>query len=101
MNEYLAILAFVLAGLVWNNFGYFSAWRKYKDSPDWKGFETKKLRDDLILGLILGVGAYLYGVYQGELGDISTLQAFIGAVIGGFGAVAAVDKLIVGGILSK
>jgi len=101
MNEYLTILAFVLAGLVWNNFGYFSAWRKYKDSSDWVGFDKRKLRDDLIIGLVLGVGAYLYGVYQGELGDISTLQAFIGAVIGGFGIVAAVDKLIVGGILSK
>ena len=101
MNEYFIILAFIMAGLVWNNFGYFSAWRKYKDTPEWEGFDKKKLRDDLILGLILGIGAYLLGVYQGELSNITSMQMFIGAVIAGFGTVAAVDKLIVGGILAK
>ena|SRR3990167_2863307 len=101
MNEYFIILAFIMAGLVWNNFGYFSAWRKYKDTPEWEGFDKKKLRDDLILGLILGIGAYLLGVYQGELTSITSMQMFIGAVIAGFGTVAAVDKLIVGGILAK
>ena len=101
MNEYLSILAFVFAGLVWNNIGYLSAWRKYKNTAEWTGFDKRKLRDDLILGLILGVGAYLVGVYQGELVDIQTLQTFIGVVVGGFTAIAFVDKLIVGGILSK
>lgn len=99
--ELLVILALVTSGLVWNNFGYFSAWRKYRNDADWLGFDRKKLRDDLILGGILGVGSYLYGVYQGGLIDIGTLQEFIGAVIAGFGLVAAVDKFIVGGILSK
>ena len=101
MQEYLSILAFVLAGLLWNNIGYLSAWRKYKNDMDWMGFDKRKLRDDLILGLILGVGAYLVGVYQGELTDIQTLQTFRGVVIGGFTVVAFVDKLIVGGILAK
>ena len=101
MNEYLAILAFVLAGLVWNNLGFLSAWRKYKDTPDWTGFETKKLRDDLILGLILGVGAYLLNVYNGELVSITSLQSFLSVVVAGFGTVALVDKLIVGGVLGK
>lgn len=99
--ELLVILALITSGLVWNNFGYFSAWRKYKNDVDWEGFDKKKLRDDLILGLILGVGSYLYGVYTGGLIDIVTLQEFIGAVIAGFGLVAAVDKFIVGGLLSK
>lgn len=101
MNEFLLILAFITSGLVWNNFGYFSAWRKNKDSPEWEGFDKKKLRDDLILGSILGVGAYLFGAYQGELPSITSIEMFVGAVITGFGTVAAVDKLIVGGILSK
>ncbi|HSA75473.1 MAG TPA: hypothetical protein VLE21_04725 [Candidatus Nitrosocosmicus sp.] len=101
MYEYLSILAFIFGGLIWNNFGYFSAWRKNKDTPEWTGFDKKKLRDDLILGLVLGLGAYLYGVYIGELSSISNLQQFIGAVIASFGVVAAVDKLIVGGILNK
>jgi hypothetical protein len=101
MNELLIILALTTSGLVWNNFGYFSAWRKYKNTPDWQGFDKKKLRDDLILGSVLGIGSYLYGVYTGSLLEVNNLQTFIGAVIGGFGLVAAVDKFIVGGILSK
>ncbi len=101
MNEFVVIPAFILAGLIWNNLGYFSDWRKNKDDPAWKGFESKKLRDDLILGVILGVVAYFYGIYQGESFNIDSLQAFIVIVVGAFGPVAAVDKLIVGGILKK
>ena len=101
MNEYLSILAFVFAGLVWNNIGYLSAWRKYRNSDDWEGFDKRKLRDDLILGLILGVCAYLLGVYQGDLVDIYSIQTFLAVIVGGFTAIAFVDKLIVGGILSK
>ncbi len=101
MNEYLIILAFIIAGLVWTSFGYLSNWRKHKDDVDWNGFDKRKLRDDSLLGLALGVGAYLLGTYQGELLDITTLQSFIGAVIAGFGTVAAVDKLIIGAALGK
>ena len=101
MNEYLTILAFTVAGLVWNNLGYLSAWRKYKNTPEWTGFEPKKLRDDLILGTILGLGAYLLSVYQGDITSIETLQAFLTVVAGGFAIVAVVDKAIVGGVIGK
>ena len=101
MNELLAILAFVIAGLVWNNLGYLAAWRKYKNDPEWTGFELKKLRDDLILGFILGVGAYLFSVYNGDVTSITSLQSFLTVVAGGFAIVAAVDKAIVSGILGK
>ena len=101
MNELLIILAFIIAGLVWTSFGYLSNWRKHKDDIDWNGFDKRKLRDDALLGLALGVGAYLLGSYYGELVDITSLQMFIGAVIANFGIVAAVDKIIVGGILAR
>ena len=101
MNEILIILAFIIAGLVWTIFGYISNWRKHKDDADWYGFDKRKLRDDILLGLALGVGAYLLGTYQGELIEITSLQMFIGAVIANFGIVAAVDKLIIGGIAGR
>lgn len=101
MNEILIILSFVIAGLVWTSFGYLSNWRKHKDDIDWDGFDKRKLRDDALLGLALGTGAYLYGVYQGDLIAITSLQAFIGAVIASFGTVVAVDKIIVGGIAGR
>ena len=101
MNELLSIGAFVVAGLVWNNLGYLSAWRKYRNTAEWTGFELKKLRDDLILGFILGTGAYLLSVYQGDVTQITTLQSFLAVVAGGFAVVAVVDKAIVGAVIGK
>lgn len=98
----LPITALVLSGLTWTLFGYFSSWRKNHKDPNWGGFEAKKLRDDLILGLILGVGSVIYVIAtEGDVSPIASAQGFILAIQGGFGVVAAVDKLIVGGILGK
>lgn len=98
----LPIAALILSGLVWNNFGYFSAWRKNHNNKDWKGFEKSKLRNDLILGAILGGGTIVYTIIaQGELTAINTAQEFLVAIGAGFGLVAMVDKFIIGGILKK
>lgn len=101
MTELLIILAFTIAGLIWTLGGYLAAYRKRATNPDWNGFEPKKLRDDAILGTILGIGAYIYGVYLGQLPDVSTFQAFIGAVVGGLTVVPLVDKFIVAGLFNK
>lgn len=98
----LPIAALSLSGLVWNNFGYFSAWRKNHNNPDWKGFDKKKLRNDLILGALLGVGAIIAAIIQnGDFTPIVTAQEFLLAIAGGFGLVAAVDKFIIGGLFGK
>lgn len=96
------IAALFVSGLVWNNFGYFSAWRKNHNNPDWKGFDKTKLRNDLILGTILGVGTVIATIItNGDFTPIVTLQEFLLAIAGGFGLVAAVDKFIIGGLFSK
>lgn len=98
----LPIIALALSGLVWNNFGYFSAWRKNHNNPDWKGFDKTKLRNDLILGAILGVGSIIATVLlDGDLTAINTAQEFLLAIGAGFGIVAAVDKFLIGGLLKK
>jgi len=101
MTELLIILALTISGLTWTLGGYLSAWRNRAQNPDWVGFEPKKLRDDAILGLILGIGSYIVGTYNGGLTDITSLQTFIGVVAGGFGLIAAVDKFIVSGLFNK
>lgn len=101
MIEYLSILAFVLGGLIWNNIGYISAWRKYKGTPEWKGFEKSKLRDDLLLGLGLGLAAWGYDAYTGNLTALDNSELFIGQIVASFTAVAFIDKLLVGGILKR
>jgi len=98
----LPLAALVFSGLVWNNFGYFSAWRKNRDNLDWKGFDKTKLRNDLILGAILGVGSVVFTlVTEGDFTPITTASEFLIAVGAGFGVVAAVDKFIIGGIFNK
>ena len=98
----LPVIALVISGLVWNNFGYFSALRKNHNNPEWKGFEFAKLRNDLILGLILGVGAVVLTIaVDGIFPPITTAQEFLLTIWSGFAAVAAVDKFIVGGLLKK
>lgn len=98
----LPIIALVLSGLVWNNFGYFSAWRKNHNNPEWTGFELVKLRNDLILGAVLGVGSVVFIIItDGTFAPITTAQEFFVAIGAGFGIVAAVDKFIIGGLFGK
>jgi len=98
----LPIIALVLSGITWTGFGYFSNWRKNHNNPDWAGFDVRSLRNDVILGLILGVGSIIYSLINtGELATVADAQGFFTAIIAGFPAIAAVDKFIVGGILGK
>ena len=98
----LPIVALVISGLVWNNSGYFAAWRKNHKNPAWKGFEKRKLKNDLILGTVLGIGTVVSAyMTTGDLAPITTAQEFFVAVGTGFGAVAAVDKFIIGGMFGK
>lgn len=94
------VLAAVAAGVTWTGFGYLSAWRKHRNDEDWQGFETKKLRNDIILGVILGIGVVISQAIQGITPPaIGSVADFVVATFGLFGLVAAVDKVIVGGIL--
>lgn len=98
----LPVIALVLSGLTWTMFGYFSAWRKNHTNEDWQGFEPKKLRADLLLGFVLGIGSVGATILlDGDLTPIATAQGFLLAIQAGFGVVAAVDKFIIGGLLGK
>ena len=102
LQPILPILALIGSGFAWTIAGYIPAWRNRKNNPDWKGFEPKKLRDDLLLGLTLGVGSLVYmAVTNTPYSIITNVNEFLIAVGAGFGIVAAVDKLFVGGILNK
>jgi len=97
----LPVTALILSGCTWSLFGAFSNWRKLHGTPEWKGFDFKRLRNDAILGLVLGGGSVVYAIINNTLLPIATAQEFFLAIGAGFGIVAAVDKFIVGGILGK
>lgn len=96
-------VACVVAAELWNNFGYFKEWRINKNNPKWKGFNKKAMRNDLILGVCLGIGvqAYQYvvagtiaAINIPQITDFITFAAAVGAL---WGVVAFVDKVFVGG----
>ena len=97
----LPIIALILSGVTWTSFGAFSNWRKTHGTNEWTGFNTAKLRDDVILGGVLGIGSVIYSIMSETLTAISTPSEFFLAIGAGFALVAAVDKFIVGGILGK
>lgn len=96
------VIALLLSALTWTMFGYFSAWRKNHNKADWQGFEPKKLKADLLLGLVLGVASVIATIFlDGDLTPILTAQGFLLAIQAGFGVVAMVDKFIIGGLFGK
>lgn len=96
------ILALVSSAFVWTMGGYFKDWRSNHDNPDWEGFNKTSLKNDLILGAVLGVGTVVYTIFtDGDFAPISTAQDFLVAVGAGFTIVALVDKFIVGGLFKK
>lgn len=104
---YLAV--FIVAGVSWSLSGYINGIRAHANfekanpgqkDPDWQGFQPKAMRDDIFIGLILGVVAFLVNG-SGSLPQINTVQAFVAAVIGSYGLIGITDKVAVGAILNK
>jgi len=98
----LPILAIVFAGFIWTMGGYLKDWRNNQTNPDWTGFDKTSLRNDLILGFILGIASVIYTILtEGDLSPIITAQQFFIATGTGFTAVALVDKFIIGAVFKK
>lgn len=98
----LPIIALVASGFTWTMGGYVSSWRKNHTDPKWTGFEPAKLRNDLILGGVLGGVSVLYTIFtDGTFAPIQTAQDFLIAIVAGTSVVALVDKFIIGGIFGN
>ena len=102
LQPILPILALITSGFAWTMGGYVKEWKTKHKDPTWKGFDKKSMRDDLILGAILGVGSVIAAAATNTpLPAITNFYEFAGAVSVGFGFVAMVDKYIVGGLFGK
>jgi len=108
MYEYIFFfIAAVSAGMTWTLSGYVAEWRKHHKDPDWQGFDLKSLRDDTILGGVLGIAVVILQPVSVALGsgyDIPTIEnfpTFATAVFGLYGTVAIVDKWLVGFVAGK
>jgi hypothetical protein len=106
VNTVLFVVAAITAAEAWNNFGYFQEWRLHRNDSTWTGFDRKALKHDLLLGLVLGIGAVVYQAYTANtaigfsIPEYTSFAVFIGSVAALFGSVAAVDKVLVGGLFA-
>lgn len=101
------VIVATLAGLTWTLSGYAANWRKNHNKPDWNGFDLKSMRNDAILGAILGITVVILqpiSVMIGTPYDVPNVTDFNSFIIGIFGmypVVAIVDKWFVGFIAGK
>lgn len=100
--EITALALFIASAMAWTFSGIITDWRKNHGTEEWHGVDAQKLKDDFILGSILGIGAFVYTILTGaELPVIGTLAGFVLAIPGATGIIALVDKIIVNGIFNK
>jgi len=101
------LIVAVLAGLTWTLSGYLANWRKNHKKPEWTGFDLKSMRNDAILGGVLGVAIVIIQPISVALGTpydvpvVSDFNTFIMAIFGLYPIVAVVDKFFVGFIVGK
>jgi len=101
------LIVATLAGLTWTLSGYLANWRKNHKNPEWGGFDLKSLRNDAILGAVLGVAVVVIQPVSVALGTpydvpvVVDFNSFIGAIFGMYPVVAVVDKFLVGFIAGK
>ncbi len=102
LQSIFPILALITSGFVWTMGGYVKEWKTKHTDKSWKGFDKISMRNDLILGAVLGVGSVIAAAATNTtLPAITNFYEFAGAVSVGFGFVAMVDKYIVGGLFGR
>ena len=102
----LIFAAFMVGGVEWSTSGFASALRAHQKiikagqtDPTWKGFEGKKLKDDMYIGMFLGVIAFLTSSIANL--HITDAGSFLVVVQFAYGTIGATDKFIVGGGLGQ
>ena len=108
MYEYvLFFIVAVLAGLTWTMSGYLNNWRKNHNNENWEGFNLKSMRNDAILGSVLGVAVVLIQPISVAIGSpyeipiITDFPSFVMGIFGMYPIVGLVDKFVVGFVAGK
>lgn len=103
----LALAAFLVGGIEWSIGGYVKALRAHNDivkktgkDPDWKGFQLNRLKDDVLVGLFIGVFVFMMTAVS-NVPQITDVATFIVAVQFAVGIIAPFDQFFVGGVLKR
>ena len=91
----ITLAVFVSGGLVYSLLGYWKAIRRSINGS--VPFDLAKLKTGGVLGVMLGITATVYSVYNGDSYIVvTTVQGFITAVGGSIGIIYTVDKILLG-----
>ena len=91
----VAALTFVAGGLYYTCLGYFRKWRRAMAGEHVK-FDMKKVRNSIILGLVVGIAAFVASEYSGEAIQVTNMNEFVEQALINVTAVMTIDKLILG-----
>ena len=103
----LFLIVAVLGGLTWTLSGYLAKWRKNHNNSEWEGFNFRLLRNDAILGVVLGGAVVIIQPISVSIGSpyeipvITDFATFVMGIFAMYPVVAIVDKFIVGFVAGK
>lgn len=91
----IAFGSFIVAGVFYSSSGWIKRVRR-KLAGEKLPLDYKKMGKSVLIGVILGVGAMVFSVYQGELIAIHNVQEFLAQVGINTATILLVDKWILG-----
>lgn len=91
----IAGFSFVGAGLYYTCLGYVKKLRRVLAGEN-VAVDLNKVRNSALLGVLVGVVAFIASLYNGETIHIVTVEEFIAQASINFTAVVTIDKLILG-----
>ena len=91
----LAILSFVAAGVFYSSLGFIKKFRMYLGGQK-ASFDFHKMGKSVLVGTILGAGAFVYSLYMGDTIAIHTPHEFFTQVSLNSVAILMIDKILLG-----
>lgn len=95
IGHIVAFGSFVVAGVFYSASGYAKAFRR-KFAGESVDIDYEKLGKNVLLGIFLAVGAFIYSAYIGDIIQINTVAGFLGQAAANITAILFIDKWIIG-----
>lgn len=92
----VTMLTFVAAGMFYSSSGYAKKLRKKLSGDTSVTLDYKKMGKTTIIGIIIGVAAFIWSTYHGETITVTTMEQFFVQVGLNMTAVLIIDKWLLG-----
>jgi len=89
-------VTFVAAGVFYSMSGYIKKMRKKLSGDDSVTLDYSKMGKTIIIGIVLGVGAFIISTYLGETIHVSNMHEFFVQIGLNMSAILVIDKWILG-----